>query len=277
MASVAEKLISLALGEVGYHEGRSASGSWNNHQKYSPAVPGLEWSQNQAWCQTFQSWLALKAGSAAYEPRTASCATAVAWFKKAGRFSFYPAIGAQVFYGPGGANHVGRVIKYDRNYIWTVEGNTNTNGSSQGDGVYQLKRERRAANTYGYGLPAFPEGVVTADPALKGKKGYTYKATASGIPAAKPAAKREPFPGAAFFMSGGKPAIGKSSPIFTAMGKRLIAKGFGRFYKVGAGPKLGQADVDAYEAYQRSLGYKGADATWPPGKASWDKLNVPKV
>ncbi|MEV5977479.1 peptidoglycan-binding protein [Streptomyces sp. NPDC052114] len=95
-----------------------------------------------------------------------------------------------------------------------------------------------------------------------------------GSPA--PAPEFEPFPGAGFFMSGSKPALGKKSAVFTAMGKRLVAVGCGR-YKVGPGPVLGQADVDSYEAYQRSLGYTGADAKWPPGPASWAKLRVPNV
>ncbi|MFJ4712729.1 GH25 family lysozyme [Streptomyces sp. NPDC088785] len=88
--------------------------------------------------------------------------------------------------------------------------------------------------------------------------------------------KYEPYPGTAFFMSGKQPALGKSSPVFTAMGRRLVAVGCGR-YKQGPGPKLGQADVDSYEAYQRSLGYTGADAKWPPGPTSWSKLHVPNV
>ncbi|MFG2780837.1 peptidoglycan-binding protein [Streptomyces prunicolor] len=87
----------------------------------------------------------------------------------------------------------------------------------------------------------------------------------------------EPFPGASLFMEESKPALGRSSKIFTAMGKQLVKKGFGRYYAVGPGPKLGQADVNAYEAFQRSLGYTGAAANWPPGPASWSKLQVPNV
>ncbi|WP_328934139.1 MULTISPECIES: peptidoglycan-binding protein [unclassified Streptomyces] len=89
--------------------------------------------------------------------------------------------------------------------------------------------------------------------------------------------KYESFPGSSFFMTGTKPALGKSSPIFTAMGKQLVKKGFGRYYAVGPGPKLGQADVSAYEAFQRSLGYTGAAAEWPPGPKSWSQLQVPNV
>ncbi|WP_345672081.1 peptidoglycan-binding protein [Streptomyces similanensis] len=86
----------------------------------------------------------------------------------------------------------------------------------------------------------------------------------------------EPYPGAQFFMKGSRPALGKSSPVFTAMGKRLVAEGCGK-YQVGPGPVLGQADVDSYEAFQRKLGFTGSDAKWPPGPTSWGKLKVPKV
>ncbi|EGE40762.1 N-acetylmuramoyl-L-alanine amidase [Streptomyces sp. SID4928] len=90
---------------------------------------------------------------------------------------------------------------------------------------------------------------------------------------AKP--KCEPYPGASFFLNGNRPALGKKSPIFTAMGKRLVAVGCGR-YAVGPGPQLGQADVNSYEAWQRKCGYTGTAAKWPPGKTTWDKLQVPK-
>jgi hypothetical protein len=107
--------------------------------------------------------------------------------------------------------------------------------------------------------PAFPAAPKPAQPGTS-----------------KPAAKYEPYPGETFFMKNGKPAFGKTSPIFTAMGKRLVAVGCGR-YKVGPGPTLGQADVDSYEAWQRKCGYSGTAAKWPPGKSTWDKLQVPNV
>ncbi|WP_405893668.1 peptidoglycan-binding protein [Streptomyces sp. NBC_00104] len=86
----------------------------------------------------------------------------------------------------------------------------------------------------------------------------------------------EPYPGASFFLNGSRPALGKKSPIFTAMGKRLVEEGCGQ-YKVGPGPELGQADVDSYEAWQRKCGFSGTAAKWPPGRTTWDTLQVPNV
>lgn len=190
MASTsARKIIDIAKAELGYHEGRSPDGDWNNRQKYSPAVPGLEWSQGQAWCATFVSWLALKAGHAGLYPRTASCDQAGAWFKSRRRWSEYPAVGAQVFYGtPSDLNHTGLVIAFDADTITTIEGNTNTIGSRQGDGVYQLVHQRRSPRIVGYGYPAFPEGIDSADPA------WAHSRPAAPKPATKPPAKVPPKP-----------------------------------------------------------------------------------
>jgi hypothetical protein len=102
----------------------------------------------------------------------------------------------------------------------------------------------------------------------------TPKPTQPGTP--KPAVKYEPYPGAAFFLNGSRAALGKRSPIFEAMGKRLVAVGCGR-YRVGPSETLGQADVDSYEAFQRQCGYTGTAAKWPPGKTTWDRLKVPNV
>ncbi|MEV0041204.1 peptidoglycan-binding protein [Streptomyces sp. NPDC050804] len=89
-------------------------------------------------------------------------------------------------------------------------------------------------------------------------------------PAPKPPAAYEPFPGAAFF------AAGRRSAIITAMGKRLVAEGCGR-YEVGPGPAWSDADRASYTAWQRKLGYTGSAADGIPGRTSWDRLKVPNV
>ncbi|MER5768770.1 peptidoglycan-binding protein [Streptomyces sp. NPDC001985] len=90
------------------------------------------------------------------------------------------------------------------------------------------------------------------------------------VPPKPPAKKYEPFPGAAFFASG------RRSAVITAMGRRLVAEGCGR-YEVGPGPSWSEADRKSYAAWQRKLGYTGAAADGIPGKKSWDRLKVPNA
>ncbi|MFI6699332.1 peptidoglycan-binding protein [Streptomyces sp. NPDC050509] len=85
----------------------------------------------------------------------------------------------------------------------------------------------------------------------------------------KPATPRhQPFPGAAFFTER------RSSPVITAMGHRLVAEGCSA-YTVGPGPRWTEADRRSYAAWQRKLGFRGADADGRPGQTSWTALKVP--
>jgi hypothetical protein len=164
------RLLRIAGSQVGYHEGRS-NGHWNNVQKFSKQVPSLRWSDGQAWCCTFVSWVAMKAGLADLFPCTASTDAAAAWWKARNQWHEYPAIGAQVLYGSNGnMDHTGIVYDYDDKYVYTVEGNTNTNGSREGDGVYRKKRLRRDSYVQGYGYPAVKGGLKSADPNYKRSK-----------------------------------------------------------------------------------------------------------
>lgn len=169
----ANDVVKMAQSQVGYHEGRTGN-TWNNHQKFSKNTPGLEWSDGQPWCGVFVAWVARQCTVADLFPPVsvaASCDAAGDWWKRQGRWSQYPAIGAQVFFGtPSDLTHTGIVVDYDDTYVWSTEGNTNQNGSAQGDGVYTNKRERRSAHVVGYGVPRYPDGIVSADPVYAGEK-----------------------------------------------------------------------------------------------------------
>jgi hypothetical protein len=333
--SDAAKILAIAAGEVGTKE-KFEGGHWVNNSKYNRwfgKIPG--YSQDGygwPWCAAFVTWVAHEADLPSLYPKTAGCATAVAWFKNKGRFSEYPAIGAQVFFGSGGGSHTGIVYKYDATYAYTIEGNTNLSGSAEGDGVYKRSRLRRDSYLYGYGYPEFSEGIVTADPSKKGKKGFTYKASASAPAApAKPTAPSgsdyvvkegdtlssigdklnvpwtqlasvnkikapyvikpgqklkvtgptvsapkpkpvsyEPFPGAAYFRKN------PNSSLIERLGKRLVQEGCSA-YQVGPTKQWTESDRKSYRKWQLKLGYRGSDADGYPGKASWDKLKVPKA
>ncbi|GAA3374267.1 hypothetical protein GCM10020367_37490 [Streptomyces sannanensis] len=88
-------------------------------------------------------------------------------------------------------------------------------------------------------------------------------------PPAKPAPPRyQPFPGTSFFTND------PSSPIVTAMGRRLVAEGCSA-YTVGPGPRWGEADRRSYAKWQRKLGFSGSAADGRPGRTSWNALKVP--
>ncbi|MFE6500784.1 peptidoglycan-binding protein [Kitasatospora sp. NPDC057738] len=267
-----DEFVALLASQEGYHEGRDSTG-WNNMQKFSPAVPSLEWSQGQAWCATFTAWGATQAGMADRWPITASCWTAVQWWQDHGRWTDYPVLGGPFYLGRGGADHVGVVTGYDADTIWTIEGNTNAGGSPQGDGVYARQRPRRGPGSpYGYGIPDYPEGTVSADPALGG-----VPAARVGTPQtpAKPTPAPAPDPAPARYQAtiNGLPyGYGAQGDQVTAVGRALVANGFGDRYQEGPGPNWTDADTENYAAYQRSLGYGGGDADGVPGEDSLRQL-----
>lgn len=84
-----------------------------------------------------------------------------------------------------------------------------------------------------------------------------------------PAPAYAPFPGAAFFKTG------KKSPIFTAVGKRLVAEGF-KGYRVGPSDEWGPADERGVKWFQEKQGWSGDDADGKFGPETWRRLKVPK-
>ena len=281
--STVDKIKSLASAEVGYREGRSG-GHWNNKEKYAGQVPGLAWvsDEGQPWCAVFNAWLDTKAGLKPNVdfPVTASCDAAADWFKKNGRWSEYPAVGAWVLFGtPSDLSHTGRVVRYDDDYIYTVEGNTNDDGSREGDGVYSKKHPRRIARVVGYGYPKFPEGIDSADPkwAAQKPKPTEHEPAEQAAPVRKAlqkkhramvdlsnvikAAKRDPRAKAGTFV-----AKEDVEPVEDA----LVAKGL--LEKKYADGHFGTKTIEAYAAWQRSLGFRGKDADGIPGMQSLRRL-----
>jgi len=260
--------VNLLRSQSGYHEGRDPSGNWNNIQKFSPAVEGLEWSQAQAWCHTFVSWGADELGGRDVIPITASCAYGVDWWQKRNRWTDYPVLGAPFYMGSHGQDHVGVVYAYDADSIYTIEGNTNAGGGYQGDGVYQRVRPRRGSNSpYGYGVPAFTETTVSADPQLGGT-------AAASVPAPTPpqvqvsaahiaaAARRDP----------GLPQGGTTYPAEVNVVEVALAREGLLQDAYAHDGSFGSLTVAAYAALQRRYGYSGTDADGIPGKTSLTRL-----
>lgn len=163
--SQSSKVIEWAAKQIGFREGRS-NGRWNNRNPFAKIAGHAD---GYAWCATFVCAAFIKAGVRhLIATPSAGVDQLSVGFKKAGRWSEYPAVGAVVFYGkPSDLNHTGIVARYDNDHIWAIEGNTNDSGSREGDGVYLKKRARRSANIVGYGYPEYAEGIESADPAYR--------------------------------------------------------------------------------------------------------------
>ncbi|MGW1168520.1 peptidoglycan-binding protein [Streptomyces sp. NPDC001153] len=74
------------------------------------------------------------------------------------------------------------------------------------------------------------------------------------------------YPGRASFRPGAENAY------VTQLGRRLMEKGFGTFYPAGPGPRWGEADRRAVQAFQRTQGWRGGAADGFPGPETWRRL-----
>ncbi|MEK9520658.1 peptidoglycan-binding protein [Streptomyces venezuelae] len=97
---------------------------------------------------------------------------------------------------------------------------------------------------------------------------YRYKAVAgagSGS-AGGPAAAVTPYPGAAMF------GPGADNAHVTRLGRLLVDRGGKKYYSRGPGPKWGEADRRATQAFQLAQGWKGGEADGLPGPDTWELL-----
>lgn len=85
-------------------------------------------------------------------------------------------------------------------------------------------------------------------------------------PAPKPKPSAPAFPGRYYFRPGAK------NQYVTQLGRQLVKKGYGRFYKVGPGPQWTGVDRAAVRAFQRAQGWSGSGADGYPGPLTWKRL-----
>ncbi len=244
------RFLKVARREVGVREGyrwRLGRKIWTNKVKYNDAKAARHGNRHlfDAWCHNFVSWCAIQAGVGNIIPDTSWCPDGLAYFYERNAVYRTPLPGDIVYFRRGKrVPHVGIVyaVKDNGRRIVTIEGNTNTSGSAQGNGVYMLNR--RVTPALRFGRPDWAHSAGRISPKWDGKS----------------------FPGRAAF------DIGSRHPAVVALGKRLVAHGYGRFYKVGPGVPMGQADVNACRAFQQAQGWSGSDADGVPGPETWRRL-----
>lgn len=195
-------LLDIARSQIGYKEGT------NNDNKY-----GIWYGDNHDyWCGMFVSWCFDQAGVPLRGVQSAKgfgyCPTAVNWFK-ANKAWFGKPVARDIGFladAHGLAEHTFIVESVTPLGVYTIEGNTNNNGSANGDGVY--RRFRAEHEIMGYGRwPNLPQPtqsepvmlppevdatlcptgghwVLTADGGVRAIGGAPYLGSYPGLPEA---------------------------------------------------------------------------------------------
>lgn len=99
------------------------------------------------WCAAFVYFIIEKGVGPYGHPvpyvKSAYCPTVLTWAEDLGIVSREPLVGDAFLLTYGGRpRHTGFVTRVDRTEFGTVEGNASLEGSSEGDGVYSLVRDR---------------------------------------------------------------------------------------------------------------------------------------
>ncbi|MFE0136053.1 peptidoglycan-binding protein [Streptomyces sp. NPDC059037] len=95
---------------------------------------------------------------------------------------------------------------------------------------------------------------------------YRYKGVTDGAAGGSGPSTGTRYPGAGSF------GPGADNKYVTRLGKALVGRGGGRFYRTGPGPRWGDADRRATRAFQLAQGWSGADADGLPGPTTWSYL-----
>ena len=146
-----DKIIQIAAEQIGYKERN------NNLTKFG-AWYGMDGSP---WCAMFVSWCAAQAGIPTnIVPKLSYVPNMVDFFKRRGLYKprgYLPKKGDIVFFGS--SSHVGLVEGATKDAVFTIEGNTASEGNvSNGDGVYRRSRTLGAGSwVMGYGVPEYEE------------------------------------------------------------------------------------------------------------------------
>jgi hypothetical protein len=107
--------------------------------------------------------------------------------------------------------------------------------------------------------------ILAKAKAIVAKAGGSTGSTGGSTTPTKPK-PAPPFPGAKSF------GPGANNTHVTALGKQLVKKGYGRFYKSGPGPKWTDSDKNAVKAFQLAHASLKGDADGIPGPKTWKLL-----
>lgn len=165
-----EKIVSIAVGWLGCKESdgthKKIIDVYNSHK---PLARGYAVKYTDAWCSTFASAVAIKAGLTDIIPTECGCEKHTELFKKLGAWveddSYTPKAGDYIFYDwddsgvgdtKGYADHIGIVVSVSGTTIKVIEGNI-----SNSVGYRNIKVNAKYIR--GYGVPNYASKATEAE------------------------------------------------------------------------------------------------------------------
>lgn len=159
------KVLSLARGEIGYHESGENQTKYATQYDFDTRLYRFDMC-GQPWCDYFFDWLFMKAfgfevgSSMTYQYSGccgAACAQSAGYYQQHNAFYSIPEVGDQIFfYVSGGINHTGIVEEICEGIVTTIEGNSS-------DRVKRNQYRLGDQSIAGYGRPAwrYAENIPT--------------------------------------------------------------------------------------------------------------------
>lgn len=139
--AVREKILGISRTQIGIRE---ATGN-NDGQQVEAYLKVTNLPKGNPWCAAFVSWVFKQAGyerpRTAWSPALFPLARQPLSPKPADVLGIYSIRLKRIA-------HAGLVERRQDNWIISIEGNTNTNGSREGDGVYRKRRHVRTIATF---------------------------------------------------------------------------------------------------------------------------------
>jgi hypothetical protein len=144
-----EKALDVAISQLGVKEAPGNKNTGKDVEKYLASV-GL--GPGYAWCMAFVYWNFNQAADkmARKNPLFKTGGVLEQWRQRKDKFRALTPTPGDIFimdYGKG-TGHTGIVEKVDNDFVYTIEGNTNDEGSREGYEVCRRKRPR--AKILGY-------------------------------------------------------------------------------------------------------------------------------
>lgn len=192
-ARTADKVIKVALSQVGYMEKRSnkdlksktKNKGYANYTIYNAVMKKVRHAGTlrDFWCDNFVSWCFYTAygkkdgknllyGYSNYVPYTVAHFKAHKRYFKKGKRA--PKAGDLIIFQNQG--HIGLVVKVTKSYVYTVEGNTSGSGYASNGGMVAHKRySRKYYRIEGYCRPKYDKKVVKKVTTKAGTQKTTVK------------------------------------------------------------------------------------------------------